>query len=287
VPRESIPTELAAEVLFSSDRTCCVCRIPGKRVQIHHVDEDPSNNVFENLAALCFDCHDLTQQRGGFGRHLKAVEVRRHRDDWIARVNKRRDEADRLRAEAMAGLPVDVSASDSLSVSVSESVGIAEGTSTAVAIGEAVVALEGHAPTVRVEPGPTLFIKSLAKFRREAHLGARAGWQSGVTADRLNATYAVVDAMQGVLANLASFMPKARLEGQAARDYFSELVASRFRWRRLTQPLDGTMAEEATAAEVLSDVESMIVQMVRSLCEREAAVVDFEKWRSDWSDAVD
>ncbi len=40
-----IPDAIAAAVLFASDRTCCVCRVKGKPVQIHHLDEDPSNNA--------------------------------------------------------------------------------------------------------------------------------------------------------------------------------------------------------------------------------------------------
>src|SRR5437867_2398138 len=32
--RETIPPQLAARVLFLADRTCCVCRVQGKLVQI-------------------------------------------------------------------------------------------------------------------------------------------------------------------------------------------------------------------------------------------------------------
>jgi hypothetical protein len=88
--RQSIPEDLAAEALFLSDRTCCVCRTPGKPVQIHHVDENPSNNTLENLAALCFDCHRDTQIRGGFDRKLDARQVILYRDDWHRIVAQRR-----------------------------------------------------------------------------------------------------------------------------------------------------------------------------------------------------
>jgi hypothetical protein len=42
--RSPIPDYVAAEVLFLHDRTCCVCHIKGRKIQIHHLDEDPSNN---------------------------------------------------------------------------------------------------------------------------------------------------------------------------------------------------------------------------------------------------
>jgi len=88
--RQSIPEELAAKVLFVSDRVCCVCRIKKKPVQIHHIDEDPSNNSFENLAVLCFDCHLETQISGGFHRKLNAEQVTLYRSDWIVRVARLR-----------------------------------------------------------------------------------------------------------------------------------------------------------------------------------------------------
>jgi hypothetical protein len=88
--RISIPPEVSARVLFLSDRTCCVCRTENNKVQIHHIDDDPSNNSFANLAVLCLECHDLTQVKGGFGRRLDSDQVTLYRDDWIEMVKKKR-----------------------------------------------------------------------------------------------------------------------------------------------------------------------------------------------------
>lgn len=81
-PKKEIPPELAARVLFISDRTCVVCRVRGKPVQIHHIDGNPSNNSSSNLTVLCFDCHRDTQIQGGFDRKLDADQVILYRDDW-------------------------------------------------------------------------------------------------------------------------------------------------------------------------------------------------------------
>lgn len=102
--RIPIPKADAARVLFASDRTCCVCRTSGNRVQIHHIDDDPSNNVPANLAVLCFECHGDTQTTGGFGRHLDAEQVHLYRDDWhqsvaARRVQNYRDTRDRIAEE--------------------------------------------------------------------------------------------------------------------------------------------------------------------------------------------
>jgi hypothetical protein len=89
-PRIVINDALAARVLFNADRTCCVCRSPGKPVQIHHIDEDPAHNVIGNLAVLCFDCHEKTQVRGGFARKLDAEQVILYRDHWNRAVTLQR-----------------------------------------------------------------------------------------------------------------------------------------------------------------------------------------------------
>jgi hypothetical protein len=88
--RNEIPAEVAAKVLFLSHRTCCVCRQYRKPVQIHHIDEDPSNSHEENLAVLCFDCHRDTQIRGGFDRKLDAHQILMYREDWYRVVDHQR-----------------------------------------------------------------------------------------------------------------------------------------------------------------------------------------------------
>lgn len=88
--RTEIPAEMAAQVLFDSDRTCCVCR-KRKPIQLHHIDDDPANHAHENLAVLCFDCHRETQIRGGFDRKLDAHQIRLYRADWLATVARLRD----------------------------------------------------------------------------------------------------------------------------------------------------------------------------------------------------
>jgi len=88
--RNDIPSDIAAKVLFQSDRTCCVCRIKGKPVQIHHIDGDRSNHEISNLAILCFDCHTNTQISGGFHRKLDAEQVILYRNDWVSLVARER-----------------------------------------------------------------------------------------------------------------------------------------------------------------------------------------------------
>ena len=91
--RIEIPQNVAAELLFLADRTCCVCRQRLRPVQIHHIDDDPTNNIIENLAVLCFDCHRETQIRGGFDRKLDAAQIQLYKVDWNRRVEAQRSTA--------------------------------------------------------------------------------------------------------------------------------------------------------------------------------------------------
>src|SRR5262249_16956080 len=101
--RIPVPQDVATPLMFRSDRTCCVCRERGKPVQIHHIDEDPSNNDPDNLAVLCVHCHDETQIKGGFGRKLDAAQVRYYRDEWHRRVEVQRETADKIALARVAG----------------------------------------------------------------------------------------------------------------------------------------------------------------------------------------
>ncbi|MQA40362.1 HNH endonuclease signature motif containing protein [Rugamonas aquatica] len=80
--RTEIPRDVAARVQFFSDRICCVCRLPDKPIQIHHIDDNPDNHADVNLAVLCLDCHNETMIRGGFSRKLDADQVILYRNDW-------------------------------------------------------------------------------------------------------------------------------------------------------------------------------------------------------------
>ena len=89
--KRRIPIEptLAAQVLFSSDRTCCVCRNPSRKVEIHHIDEDPSNNEFSNLAVVCNDCQSDAHTKHAFARNLTPQLITLYNESWRSLVSDR------------------------------------------------------------------------------------------------------------------------------------------------------------------------------------------------------
>lgn len=80
--RRRVPSNAADELLVRNRHTCCVCRVPGRSVQIHHINEDPSDNDEVNLAVVCLECHSKATSTGGLGRRLSAGAVRKYKRYW-------------------------------------------------------------------------------------------------------------------------------------------------------------------------------------------------------------
>ena len=78
--RKKIPENTQADVLFKSDRECVVCSVAKRGDHIHHIDEDPSNNVMDNLALLCFDCHNDASVKGSLRKGLTPKTIKKYRD---------------------------------------------------------------------------------------------------------------------------------------------------------------------------------------------------------------
>jgi hypothetical protein len=71
--------------MYRNRHTCCICHTPRKHVQIHHIDGDPSDFRFGNLAVLSLDCHSLVSSNEGLGRQYTPGEVARYKEQWEQR----------------------------------------------------------------------------------------------------------------------------------------------------------------------------------------------------------
>jgi hypothetical protein len=261
-----IPEDTAAAVLFAADRTCCVCNLRSRPVQIHHIDEDPSNNDYSNLAVLCVECHNETQLKGGFGRRLNAPQVVRYRDNWNLRVLSRRTEADRLAATLIAEASP-ASATTQTSQPWPES-----------------------SPELPSRSGLLPFVRRLPALRRLAYESAREGWAGGTT-DMIDASYRVIELLETALSRLARYYPANHFGVEDTREYFSDVIATRFRWHGLHVStgglgFSGTIVGPMVTACVIADVEQMIEDMVGSLLlDPGHESFDFAAWRTEWRGA--
>lgn len=71
--------------MAANRHTCCICRQPRHPVEKHHIDEDPSNNEWNNLAVVCRNCHGLISVKGNLGARYTPGEVLRYKLDWEKR----------------------------------------------------------------------------------------------------------------------------------------------------------------------------------------------------------
>lgn len=257
--RTPIPVDVAGHVLFLQDHTCCVCREAGKPIQIHHINDEPTDHSIENLAVLCLTCHEKTQTTGGFARKLGAPEVTRYRDDWATRVQQRRDHADEIAAARQSGLNIPSTKEEKLN---------------------------WHRPSEIVLRA---YVNSLPQIRKAAHAEARKLWDSGGTRDQVMGTHVVADIAERVWCHLATWYPPHYFGQQPAQEYFSAYLASRYQWHRaLAEPegidTGGTAVRILAAHGVMEDAESAIVQTVQSLMQS-SDNFDFADWLQQWNAA--
>lgn len=87
--RVSIPKPLQSSLLYKSAKTCCVCRVPRAPVEIHHIDENPSNNIEENLIVICKNCHDEAHTKHKLSKNLDVYNLKKFKSQWEEDVQKR------------------------------------------------------------------------------------------------------------------------------------------------------------------------------------------------------
>jgi len=75
--------------MFAADRTCCVCRDSTRKCEIHHIDDNPSNNAWENLALICKDHHSEAHSTLAFARNLTPELIRLYNESWRAVIRAR------------------------------------------------------------------------------------------------------------------------------------------------------------------------------------------------------
>jgi hypothetical protein len=261
--RTPIPEDIAAAILFKQDHTCCVCQIKGKPVQIHHIDEDPSNHAPENLALLCFECHEETHIRGGFGRKLRAAEVVVYRDNWEKRVTERRARADEIAAQYQAGIQAETKPAQ---------------------------------PETPWEPPSDLalmaYVQSLPNILTAAYDLVQPEWDKGVTSIVTQATYQVISVVEQMWVQLARWYPPNHFGQKPAAQFFSDFIASRFEFRyALIEPegarTGGTMIRPMVAYGVLLDAVETILLTIELLFISKAPDFNLEQWKKRWRAAYE
>lgn len=263
-----IPSDIAAEVLFLSDRTCCVCNERGKTPQIHHIDEDPSNNLIDNLSVLCLECHNETMIKGGFGRKLDASQILKYRDEWLDRVKKRKAKADEI-----ASIQT-VTGSTDFAVDNPKD--------------------EEDYLDYKLNTDPNIlkdYLDKIVAIHNAQLTIAQYKWNTGVTLTMNQANYDMIDFYEEILIELSTFYPKGHFKNLPPKEYFNRLISDQFQLHRLILEPDGigtggTMVSTITGGIVMTALKGIIVDMVNSLAfpYEIDETLNIEEWRAKWLD---
>ena len=257
--RTQIPTDVAAEIQFDCDRTCCVCGERGKATHIHHIDGDRSNNRIDNLSILCLEHHNQAHTHGSFSRQLTKEVVTKYRNEWIARVTERRREADRIAVERAVGPLIST---------------------------PRVPHRESESADVMPKRDALEYINTLPGLKEDLLRKAQPEWDSGVTARMVQASYGYIDNLSGILSALASYYPDGHFRDRDPHPFFAEQIAARFEWHRShAEPsgpgTGGTIVNVICCGEVQADVEKMVEDMVKSIMSYDDEF-DWKRWPILW-----
>jgi hypothetical protein len=102
--RKKISEDIEAEVIWRSNRECVVCSTHKRGDHIHHIDGDSSNNKFENLAFLCFDCHNEASVKNSLRKKLTPKAIIKFREHKYKLVEAERNKMLEVFASSLKGL---------------------------------------------------------------------------------------------------------------------------------------------------------------------------------------
>jgi hypothetical protein len=248
--RTPIPPATAAEVMFNHDRSCCVCRVPAGSVQIHHIDDDPTNHAIGNLAVLCLEHHEQTQVSGGFGRKLGPDDVRLNRDRWVCAVKLRRQRAEEARLQAMIGAP----------------------------------SQSPHLASVSCrDPKLAACLEELPGILAAARTLAAEKW-GGSTVDMIEATSAVIQTVREAWLRLTAFFPEGTF-GEYPDFFFQRALDDRRRWHRVFVDTQGTIWPVILGRQVLDEALRMVADTVFALAGLGANANELDGWHAAWQEA--
>lgn len=87
--RKRIPIKIKHTLFYNCAFVCVICQSQG--IQIHHIDEDSSNNDESNLAPLCTKHHNEAHSTSKITANLTPDFIKMAKNKWINEVKKSRE----------------------------------------------------------------------------------------------------------------------------------------------------------------------------------------------------
>lgn len=258
--RKIIAAELTDQLLFECNRTCCICTTPGKDIQVHHIDKNSANNKYENLIIVCLGCHSEIHSTGGFGRNWTTGQLHQHKQEWIERVKKRKEEADNLASIASVTGEIPPQRPDLEEIDYKE--------------------LD--------DPLLIRYLEEILIIHEAQKKIAQIGFDTGITWDSIEACDKLVAFYETVLVELATFYPKGHFQEKHPKLFFSEQIAARAIFQAYAlRPEEGgfipSMYRQFMSYRYMLDVRKMVRDIVVCLQHMTAYVEEQEgRWAENW-----
>ena len=229
----------------------------GYPIEIHHIDEDPSNSVESNLVVLCRNCHGDVHSKAGLGRQWNTTQIAKFRESWYQIMEQRRKEAADVALLRDAPARVKKSIKRKTESSLMKPVDV------------------------------KTYLEQLPSLRRAIHKSAQPKWDSGNTGEMCQGNRDVIDVLEQILVTLIGFYPEGHFGDDEPKDYVSELVARRYLWHRARLEPEGvgtggTIMRVIVGGLVTANLESMVAELVEPLS-KTLDGFDFSAWEKDWA----
>lgn len=85
--RVPIPKETKNTIFTEVHHRCCICQEHRRASNIHHIDENPSNNNYDNLVALCSECHADVHTKSTMRSNITMDQIRYYKETWKRKCN--------------------------------------------------------------------------------------------------------------------------------------------------------------------------------------------------------
>jgi hypothetical protein len=258
--RIKINVDLRDQMLFESNRICCICTEQGKDVQIHHIDENSANNDYDNLVVICLDCHSKVHQKGGFGRNWTVGQLQQYKIEWIERVENRKREADKLASlQSVTGIQNFQSQLDELNYKDIN------------------------------DPILSTYLEKILIIHTAQKTIAQMDFDTGYVIDTAQACDKLVDFYESILVELSTFYPKGHFQNKHPRIFFSEQIAARnifqaYAARPEENGFIPSMHRQFISYRFMRDVRMMVRDIAKSLVEMSGMLMPDEgsTWEKSW-----
>lgn len=82
--RRALPEVQKNRLYEKNGNSCCICKSTNIGLNLHHIDQDPSNNNDDNIAVLCVQEHDLHHRPSRYNKHLDLTKevISQKKKNW-------------------------------------------------------------------------------------------------------------------------------------------------------------------------------------------------------------